>query len=66
MCEAHAYLLTEQGPDKVMENVISLRYEGDQVVLVDLFGDEVRLPARIKEVALLDHKIYLEPTAPAE
>lgn len=43
-----------------MENVIRLTYEGDEVVLADLFGDELRLRARVKEIALLDHRIYLE------
>lgn len=63
MCEAHAYLHAEAGEEKVMENVVSIRYEGDEVVLTDLFGDQVRLRARISEIALIERKIYLEPTA---
>jgi len=60
MCEAHAYLLAPGGPEKVMENVVSLRYDGDQIVLTDLFGDEVRIDGTIKEIALIEHRIYLE------
>jgi predicted RNA-binding protein len=60
MCEAHAYLVSEAGQEPIMENVVSLTYEGDEVVLADLFGDELRLRARVKEIALLDHRIYLE------
>jgi predicted RNA-binding protein len=60
MCEAHAYLLAESGPEMVMENVISLRYDGDQIVLTDLFGDQMRIDGTIKEIALIEHRIYLE------
>jgi len=65
MCEAHAYLVTEAGQDKIMENVVRIAYDGDQLVLTDLFGDELRLDARIREIALLEHKIYVEGIAPA-
>jgi predicted RNA-binding protein len=61
MCEAHAYLLAESGQEKVMENVVSIRPDGEEIVLADLFGDQVRLKARIREIALIEHKIYLEP-----
>lgn len=60
MCEAHAYLVTEQGQEKIMENVVRISYDGDDLVLADLFGDEMRLEARIREIALIEHKIYLE------
>ncbi len=60
MCEAHAYLVTEQGQEKIMENVVHISYDGDDLVLADLFGDEMRLEARIREIALIEHKIYLE------
>lgn len=60
MCEAHAYIISAAGQEQVMENVIRVTYDGDDVVLTDLFGDERRLRARVKEIALLDHRIYLE------
>jgi predicted RNA-binding protein len=61
MCEAHAYVVSDAGQEKVMENVVSIRPDGDEIVLSDLFGDEVRLKARIREIALIEHKIFLEP-----
>lgn len=64
MCEAHAYLATAAGQEKVMENVVRIAPDGDELVLTDLFGDEIRLRARIREIALLDNKIYLEGTDP--
>lgn len=61
MCEAHAYLVAEQGQEKIMENVVRITYDdAGGLVLTDLFGDEVRLEARIREIALIEHKIYLE------
>jgi predicted RNA-binding protein len=63
MCEAHAYLLAEAGQEKVMENVVSIRPDGEEIVLSDLFGDQVRLKARIREIALIEHKILLEPVS---
>jgi predicted RNA-binding protein len=64
MCEAHAYLVAEAGQDKVMDNVVRIGYDDDgQLVLTDLFGDELRLDAKIREIALIEHKIYLETNA---
>ncbi len=65
MCEAHAYMLTASGQDKIMENVVRISYDGDgRLVLADLFGDEQRVDARIREIALLEHKIFLESAVP--
>ncbi|GAB4252459.1 MAG: hypothetical protein Kow00129_13360 [Thermoleophilia bacterium] len=61
MCEAHAYMLKESGEERLMENVVSLDQEGDEVILSDLFGDVVRVKARIRQIGLLEHKIFLEP-----
>lgn len=66
MCEAHAYLMAESGQERIMENVVRIGYAEDgSLVLTDLFGDEMRLQARIREIALIEHKIYLEDLAPA-
>lgn len=64
MCEAHAYLVAEDGQDKLMENVVRIGYDEDgRLVLTDLFGDELRIDAKIREIALIEHKIYLESSA---
>lgn len=62
MCEAHAYLASNADPEKIMENVVSLTYDGDELVLRDLFGDEQRVKATIREIALTEQRIFLEPT----
>ncbi len=65
MCEAHAYLLAEgasgEPPERLMENVVRMTFDGDIVVLQDLFGDEVRVDASVKEIALVEGRIMLEP-----
>jgi predicted RNA-binding protein len=60
MCEAHAYLLAETGEERIMENVVRVRPEGEEVVLTDLFGDQVRVQGRILEIALVDRRIVIE------
>lgn len=61
MCESHAYMLEESQEKKIMEDVVSLKVEGENIVMVSLLGDELRLPARIHEIAFTDHRIVLEP-----
>jgi predicted RNA-binding protein len=61
MCESDAYLVTEAGEEKIMEDVAALAFDGEIIVLTSLLGDEMRLDARLAEIAFLDHKIVLEP-----
>ncbi|HBG21827.1 MAG TPA: RNA-binding protein [Peptococcaceae bacterium] len=60
MCEAHAYLLKNGQEEKVFENVDRLQFEEGGLLLEDIFGRRLMLNARIKELALVDHKIILE------
>ena len=61
MCEANAYLVKEDGHEELLlESVDKLTVEGDLVQLVDVFGRQERLRARIRALALVDHKILLE------
>lgn len=62
MCEANAYLIKEGGEEElIFENVDKvLPREGD-ILMEDIFGKKKILRARIKEMALVEHKIVLEP-----
>ncbi|WP_406676546.1 CooT family nickel-binding protein [Neomoorella carbonis] len=61
MCEANAYLLKEGGEEElVFENVDRIVPREDGILLEDIFGKKKILRARIKEMALVDHKIFLE------
>jgi predicted RNA-binding protein len=61
MCEANAYLVDEEGKTTLfLEGVDKLTPEGDKLVLENIFGQKKIVTARIKELALVDHKIILE------
>ncbi|MGI6406702.1 MAG: CooT family nickel-binding protein [Syntrophaceticus sp.] len=60
MCEANAYLIKDGKEEKVFENVDRLQFEEGGLLLEDIFGRRLLLNARIKELALVDHKIILE------
>lgn len=61
MCEANAYLVREDGSEElVLKAVDKLTIEGDTVHLVDVFGRQERVRARVMTLALVDHKILLE------
>ena len=47
MCEAHAYLLRNGVEDKVLESVDVVEFDGDQVKLVNIFGEQKILKARL-------------------
>jgi predicted RNA-binding protein len=61
MCEASVYLQKGGTEELVLESVDVLEEQGDEVVMVNIFGEEKRLKARIKRLALVNHRIVLEP-----
>jgi len=61
MCESTAYVLKDGKEEVILENVDFLENGEKQVKLVDLFGEEKVVKARLKTLSLLDHKIILEP-----
>ena len=60
MCEATAYLLRGEQEELVLEAVQVIETVEDDVKLVNIFGEEKRLKARVKSFSLVDHKIVLE------
>jgi len=60
MCESTAYLIVNGQEEMVLESVDSFESEGDQIRLVNIFGEEKKIKARIKALSLVDHKIILE------
>ena len=61
MCESTAYILKDGKEELVFEGVDILENRDDGVRMVDLFGDEKVVRARVKRFSLVDHKIILEP-----
>ena len=61
MCEADAYIIDEDGNETLlMEGVDRLSPEDGQMVLESIFGEQKRIKAKIKEMALVEHRIVLE------
>ncbi|KPU43380.1 putative RNA-binding protein [Oxobacter pfennigii] len=61
MCEANVYLLDEDGmPRLYLESVDKIIPEGDEIFLENIFYQRKQIKARIKEMALVEHKIILE------
>jgi predicted RNA-binding protein len=62
MCEVNAYLI--EGTDRrlVMENVDTIAPEGDGLRLVDIFGGEKFLKARIYSLSLVENRVFLIKT----
>jgi predicted RNA-binding protein len=60
MCEANAYLNKGNKEELVLEDIMILRSEEGEIYLQNIFGEQKRVKARIKEMNLVDHRIILE------
>ena len=59
MCEANAYLIRDGSEEIILESVDIVRPEDDGIYLLNIFGDQLKIKARIKEVHLVNHRILL-------
>lgn len=61
MCEANAYFKDGDKEVLIMESVDTIEPDGEnRWQLVGLFGDQKTVQGRIKQMALVDHKILFE------
>ncbi len=60
MCEANAYLLKDGQEELLLESVDKLIPMEDGIFLENIFGQQKTVKARIREMALVDHRIILE------
>lgn len=60
MCEANAYLRKDGQDELFLESVDKVVQQEEDLVLENIFGQKKVIKARIKEMALVDHKIILE------
>ena len=60
MCQSSAYMDNNGENELVMEDVELFEVSDGQVKLVNIFGEEKKLKARIKNLYLIDHRIILE------
>ena len=61
MCEANAYLLEDPEPRLIMESVDTVEPEEGGLRLVNIFGDQKFVKARVDSLSLVDHKVFLKP-----
>jgi predicted RNA-binding protein len=60
MCEANAYLVRNGKEELIMEAVDTIEHENGDLRVVNIFGDQKVLKARIKSLSLVNHKVFLE------
>ncbi|MCD6320410.1 MAG: CooT family nickel-binding protein [Candidatus Desulfofervidaceae bacterium] len=60
MCEASAYLIKDGKEELFLESVDLIEPEGDKLKLVNIFGEQKIIKAKIKRMSLVNHKILLE------
>jgi len=61
MCEAHAFVLQDDQEVELLKSVDELEVEGDEIRLINLFGEQKILKARVKGYSGSGRKILLEP-----
>ena len=60
MCEANAFLLKDGIEEMVLDNVDQVDVDGDEIRLVNIFGEQKILKAKIKCYRNSDGKFILE------
>ena len=60
MCEANAFLLKDGREEMVLDNVDEVEVEGDQIRLLNIFGEQKIVTARVKGYNNSDRKVLLE------
>ena len=61
MCEANAYLLEENGEKTLVLEAVDKAIHGEgEDFWGNIVGERKTVKARIKEMALVDHKIFLQ------
>ena len=60
MCEAHAYILKNDKEEKLLDNVDQIEIEGDEIRMINIFGEQKILHARLKSYNGSQSRILLE------
>lgn len=64
MCESSVYLIDKNGKERLFfELVDKIVPDKNTIYLEDILGQKKSVNARIKELALVDHRIVLEEIA---
>lgn len=60
MCEAHAFILKDGTEEQILESVDEVEVIGDEVRLVNIFGEQKIIKAKIQRYSNREGKIVLE------
>lgn len=61
MCESNVYIHDSEGGEVLLlEKVDKIIPKDDELFMENIFGERKILKARIKEMALVDHRIIIE------
>jgi predicted RNA-binding protein len=59
MCEATAYLIKNGQEELILKDVDVVEPDGDQLRLVNIFGEQKVIKAEIHSLNLINHKVLL-------
>ena len=59
MCEATAYVLKDGREELILQDVDLIEPDGDNLRLVNIFGEQKVLKAKILSLNLVNHKVIL-------
>ena len=59
MCEATAYVLKDGREELILQDVDLIEPDGDNLRLVNIFGEQKVLKAKILSLNLVNHKVLL-------
>ena len=60
MCLSKAYIDKNGSTELVMEEITSVKIEGDKLLFKTLFGEQKEVAANIRQVDFVSHSILLE------
>jgi len=60
MCEAHAFVLRGDREVKLLESVDELEVRGDEIRMVNIFGEQKIIRGRLRQYNNSERKILLE------
>lgn len=60
MCQSNVYLKDGENEVMIMESIDTIEPCENGLNLIDMFGRQMFVPARIKDMTLLNHRIIVE------
>ncbi|HHY96277.1 MAG TPA: CooT family nickel-binding protein [Firmicutes bacterium] len=60
MCQSRVVTFRDGREEVIMEDVVTVRPQGSELYLEDLYGQQRTVKARIRELQLMDHRIVVE------